>query len=118
MDLSLVKRSKKEDIKANMNIYRRKGVEVDLSVGTIKVNCDYTDLSNWQGAAQLLDATGATSAQIRDYNNGYHTVTRADIDLIINKILVYGQQLYGRKWAADSAVDSAQTAAEVEEVTF
>jgi len=105
-----IKILKLEDIKNEVKNLQENSV-ITSSVG-FTVNARREDIQN----IDELITLGVTS--FRGADNVMHTVTATDLHTIRAEIVAEGLSLYNRKWAAEDALASATTEAEVMAITL
>jgi len=105
-----IKQFKADEIKAEVKNIQEKSV-ITSSLG-FTVNARREDIQN----IDELITLGVTS--FRGADNAMHTVTATDLQTIRAEIVAEGMSLYNRKWAAEDALASATTEAEVMAITL
>lgn len=81
------------------------------------VDYDIEDALIWQNAIEFLEPT-ATEVEVRGIENGFHVIPRALFESIPATQKVYYAQQLQKKWALQKAVDAAETAEDVEAITW
>lgn len=106
-DVNDLKTAKKAEIKNSFNQAFLQGKAISgLSIGEITLDCRREDLDNMRTLLAVMQRNYMTLTTIRDFNNQDHTVTLADVGLIVADLENYGIYLYGKKFQLDTAVDS------------
>jgi len=105
-----IKQFKADEIKVEVKNIQENSV-ITSSIG-FTVNARREDIQN----IDELITLGVTS--FRGADNVMHTVTATDLHTIRAEIVAEGISLYNRKWAAEDALASATTEAEVMAITL
>jgi len=105
-----IKSYKLNEIKNEVDYLKQNSV-ITSSLG-FTVNTRREDIQN----IDELITLGVTS--FRGADNVMHTVTATDLQTIRAEIVAEGLSLYNRKWAAEDALASATTEAEVMAITL
>jgi len=105
-----IKQFKADEIKAEVKNIQENSV-ITSSLG-FTVNARREDIQN----IDELITLGVTL--FRGADNAMHTVTATDLQAIRAEIVAEGISLYNRKWAAEDALASATTEAEVMAITL
>jgi hypothetical protein len=82
----------------------------------IKMDCDRLSISNMEALLTLMQAGGQTSMIIRDFNNGFHNLTVAQIQVLHIDLLTNGMGAYQIKWTAEAQIQAASTLAEIDAI--
>lgn len=82
----------------------------------IKMDCDRLSISNMEALLTLMQVGGQASMLIRDYNNGFHNLTVAQIQQIHIELLMNGMGAYQVKWTAEAQIQAASTLAEIDAI--
>ena len=90
---------------------------LNISIG-LKVNSDRLDKDNMQELLDYCTRMDVSSVTIRLYDNSFTDVSIADLQIIINEIQEFGLGLYQHKWAKETAIDAATSAAEILSITW
>ena len=89
---------------------------LDANGNKIVMDCRYQDKDNIEGLMRIMDAQGITQAEITDYYNKKHVVSREDLNLILIGMLGYVAGLMYEKWQKDVQVDSATNKMDLEAI--
>lgn len=89
-----------------------------LSPAGFEINADEVANRNIEGLALVLEPGDSTL--FRAYDNGFHEVTKEQLEMMRKEIVVNSQRLYRLKWQLEAAIDAAQTVGELEaiDITF
>ena len=89
-----------------------------LSSAGFEIDADEVANRNIEGLALVLEP--GESTLFRAYDNGFHEVTKEQLETMRKEIVVNSQRLYRLKWQLEAAIDAAQTVGELEaiDITF
>ena len=89
-----------------------------LSSAGFEINADEVANRNIEGLSLVLEP--GESTLFRAYDNGFHEVTKEQLETMRKEIVVNSQRLYRLKWQLEAAIDAAQTVGELEaiDITF
>lgn len=115
--LDTAKAVQKSRIKAEFNKAPLSGCM--LKAGYV-MDCEREDIDNLSRLLTRLKETGTTTstAQIRDKTNQFHTVTIADLSVIVGEMIDFGLALYQRKWDREKMIDACTTVQAVEAIAW
>lgn len=111
--LEEMKKQKNKEIKQNLSQIRNEGFDTSFGF-KIDITKEHFDL--FKDVKLLLEETGSTETEVRDYNNQFHVLTKSDYDSLVLEAGIYINQLLKEKWILNKEVDSATTKKEVEKI--
>ena len=109
----------KDSLKAISNSFSNKTITVNLNVNGTNYTFDadriakdniFTLVQNT--AAKFTDTDGNTiipTVQVRDANNNFIKMTKADLTNLYNNIVSVGNDIYAKKWEIESKLDTLST---------
>jgi hypothetical protein len=84
-----------------------------VTTSGIKMDSIREDLDNLKIVRDRMAETGKATETIRDYDNGYHVVTLAELSEMIGELADFGISLYARKWQLEVELAAAESEAAV-----
>lgn len=108
-----LKAQKSKEIKNNLNKLRKEGFETSLGF-RIDITKEHFDL--FKDGKILLQETGATQTEVRDYYNQFHTLSKEDYDAMVLEAGLYIHQLLNEKWILNKEVDNATELQQVKDI--
>ena len=89
-----------------------------LSSAGFEIDADEVANRNIEGLSLVLEP--GESTLFRAYDNGFHEVTKEQLETMRKEIVVNSQRLYRLKWQLEAAIDAAQTVGELKaiDITF
>ncbi|CUU82418.1 DUF4376 domain-containing protein [Campylobacter hyointestinalis subsp. hyointestinalis] len=91
------------------------GLNVD-DVGV--VDCGKQHLTNIQGLIKALENSELTEIDFRMFDNTLKKLNLTELKKIEIAVILKGQELYGRKWILENAIQQATTLKEVKEIVW
>lgn len=82
----------------------------------ITMDCRYTDKDNMDGLKVLMDAQGLTHAEITDFYNKKHVITRQELDVLLFGMLAHVAGILRTKWSKDELVNSCADRIDLEDI--
>ena len=82
----------------------------------IVMDCDYSDKDNLDGLVMIMGLQGVDTASVRDRYNVSHNLTKAQVQQMVQDMVVYVATTFYRKWGMQEAVDAATSLAEIEAI--
>lgn len=89
---------------------------LDAQGNPIVMDCDYSDKSNMEGLIMIMQKMGLTESQVRDHYNSSHLLTLAQIQQLLEDMIMYVAGTFYRKWDLRARVDAAGSKSEIEAV--
>ncbi|MFW5613399.1 MAG: hypothetical protein ACOCM3_01825 [Campylobacter hyointestinalis] len=91
------------------------GLNVD-DVGV--VDCGKQHLTNIQGLIKALENSELTEIDFRMFDNTLKKLNLTELKKIEIAVILKGQELYGKKWFLENAIQQATTLKEVKEIVW
>ncbi|CUU74447.1 DUF4376 domain-containing protein [Campylobacter hyointestinalis] len=91
------------------------GLNVD-DVGV--VDCGKQHLTNIQGLIKVLENSELTEIDFRMFDNTLKKLNLTELKKIEIAVILKGQELYGKKWFLENAIQQATTLKEVKEIVW
>lgn len=113
-DITPTREEKLKEIKDAFQQEQQSG-HITSSFG-FEVNADDIALRNINSLIDMLN--DVDTVQFRDYNNEFHTLTKADLITLKQEIIQYGLGLYQKKWTLEQQIEQAQTKEELEGIKW
>lgn len=76
---------------------------------------DADDVANRNLNGLLRMMTDESTVEFCDFDNNFHTLTKENVNTMLDEITLNAQNLYSQKWVIRTAIESAET---VEELSF
>jgi len=113
-DITPTREKKLKEIKDAFQQEQQSG-HITSSLG-FEINADDIALRNITSLIDILNDEDIV--QFRDYNNEFHTLTKADLITLKQEIIQYGLRLYQKKWTLEQQIEQAQTKEELEGIKW
>lgn len=117
--LETVKDEKRDELFRFRNEYetsRESKCETSVFDGgvPIVVNARRMDLDNFRTLLEHIEVNGVAETEIKDFDNNFHTVTDAELALIVDDLRAHGLGLYRYCWDVQDAINDAVTFEEID----
>lgn len=111
--LEELKERKNQEIKNTLAQLREEGFITSLGF-KIDITKEHFDL--FKDGKLLLEETGATETEVRDFDNEFHSLTKTEFNDMILEAGVYISNLVKNKWILNKLVTEAQTKEEIQNI--
>ena len=87
-----------------------------MSSAGFEINADKIANRNIEGLSLVLEP--GESTLFRAYDNGFHEVTKEQLETMRKEIVVNSQRLYQTQWQIEAAIEAAETVGELDAIVI